>query len=153
MVYHTDVKLLLGPCHSFKSLPQAWKQNIFINIDAFPLNTCLRYGKTLFVCDTCAFIHLETVTLKYWDQIKTKIAGWGPIIINILLVEKSLPQAWKQNIFIKIDVFPLNTCLRYGKTVCVWYTCAFIHLEPYIIRLVLLSGAASKGKSLTAPSP
>ena len=103
------------------------------------------------MCDTCAFIHLETVTLKYWDQIKTKIAGWGPIIINILLlvlVEKSLPQAWKQNIFIKIDVFPLNTCLRYGKTVCVWYTCAFIHPEPYITRLVLLSGAVSKGKSL-----
>jgi hypothetical protein len=30
----------------------------------------------------------------------------------------------------------------------VFDTCAFIHLEPYIIRLVLLSGAASKGKSL-----
>ena len=29
----------------------------------------------------------------------------------------------------------------------VFDTCAFIHLEPYIIRLVLLSGAASKGKS------
>jgi hypothetical protein len=31
----------------------------------------------------------------------------------------------------------------------VFDTCAFIHLEPYIIRLVLLSGAASKGKSLS----
>ena len=34
----------------------------------------------------------------------------------------------------------------------VFDTCAFIHLEPYIIRLVLLSGAASKGKSLREDS-
>ena len=32
----------------------------------------------------------------------------------------------------------------------VFDTCAFIHLEPYVIRLVLLSGAASKGKSLNS---
>ena len=39
-----------------------------------------------FVCDTCAFIHLETDTYKKIVISKKieiyKIAGWGPIIIN-----------------------------------------------------------------------
>jgi len=36
------------------------------------------------------------------------------------MVLKSLPQAWKQNILIKIDVFPLNTCLKvWENSLCV----------------------------------
>ena len=42
----------LGPYHGLNSLPQAWKQNIFIKIDVFPLRvpgTCSKYGKTVCV--------------------------------------------------------------------------------------------------------
>ena len=77
------------------------------------------------VCDTCAFIHLEidtyiTVPVKKLSQQKNqnnKIARWGPIIIKIFkMVFKKPSKSMETNIFIKIDVFPVNTCLRYGKS-------------------------------------
>ena len=45
-----------------------------------------------FVCDTIAFIHLETDTYKKIEISKKieiyKIAGWGPIIINFNVFKK-----------------------------------------------------------------
>ena len=80
------------------------------------------------VCDTCAFIHLEidtyiTVPVKKLSQQKIKITKLlaGALhmyhLIKIFkMVFKKPSKSMETNIFIKIDVFPVNTCLRYGKS-------------------------------------